>query len=104
MSMKRPGRLVALDDAHGLYTMCANSHRWARIYPDFALPRSHVRDDVLVQQRPATSRTTARTASAFRTRRAPPADSVLSHATLNTLPPTSTNTRVAVTVGMRHAF
>ncbi|MGF6413837.1 hypothetical protein OKW37_005572 [Paraburkholderia sp. MM5482-R2] len=34
----------------------------------------------------------------------PPADSVLSHATLNTLPPTSTNTRVAVTVGMPHAF
>ncbi|MGF6372686.1 hypothetical protein OKW40_005502 [Paraburkholderia sp. RAU6.4a] len=34
----------------------------------------------------------------------PPTDSVLSHATLNTLPPSSTNTRVAVTVGMPHAF
>ncbi|HEY2609082.1 porin [Paraburkholderia sp. RL18-103-BIB-C] len=33
-----------------------------------------------------------------------PADSVLSHAMINTLSPSSTNTQVAVTVGMRHAF
>lgn len=33
-----------------------------------------------------------------------PADSVLSHAMLNTLSPSSTGTQVAVTVGMRHAF
>ncbi|ACD21488.1 porin [Paraburkholderia phytofirmans] len=33
-----------------------------------------------------------------------PADSVLSHAMINTLSPSATNTQVAVTVGMRHAF
>ncbi|CAD6562336.1 Outer membrane porin protein [Paraburkholderia kirstenboschensis] len=33
-----------------------------------------------------------------------PADSVLSHAMINTLSPSSTNTQVAVTVGMRHTF
>jgi predicted porin len=33
-----------------------------------------------------------------------PADSVLSHAMLNTLSPSATNSQVAVTVGMRHAF
>ena len=33
-----------------------------------------------------------------------PADSVLSHAMINTLSPSSTSTQVAVTVGMRHAF
>ncbi len=33
-----------------------------------------------------------------------PADSVLSHAMINTLSPSSSNTQVAVTVGMRHAF
>jgi len=33
-----------------------------------------------------------------------PADSVLSHAMINTLSPSSTNTQVAVTVGMRHQF
>jgi general bacterial porin, GBP family len=33
-----------------------------------------------------------------------PADSVLSHAMLNTLSPSATNTQVAVTVGMRHTF
>ncbi|MEM5438823.1 porin [Paraburkholderia diazotrophica] len=33
-----------------------------------------------------------------------PADSVLSHAMINTLSPSATNTQVAVTVGMRHTF
>ncbi len=33
-----------------------------------------------------------------------PADSVLSHAMINTLSPSSTNSQVAVTVGLRHAF
>ncbi len=33
-----------------------------------------------------------------------PANSVLSHAMINTLSPSSTNTQVAVTVGMRHQF
>lgn len=33
-----------------------------------------------------------------------PADSVLSHAMINTLSPSSTDTQVAVTVGMRHSF
>ncbi|USX11246.1 porin [Paraburkholderia fungorum] len=33
-----------------------------------------------------------------------PADSVLSHAMINTLSPSSTGTQVAVTAGMRHAF
>ena len=33
-----------------------------------------------------------------------PADSVLSHAMINTLSPSATDTQVAVTVGMRHAF
>ncbi|WP_345816095.1 porin [Paraburkholderia sp. PREW-6R] len=33
-----------------------------------------------------------------------PADSVLSHAMINTLSPSSTNAQVAVTVGLRHAF
>jgi predicted porin len=33
-----------------------------------------------------------------------PADSVLSHAMINTLSPSATNTQVAVTVGLRHAF
>jgi general bacterial porin, GBP family len=33
-----------------------------------------------------------------------PADSILSHAMINTLSPSSTNAQVAVTVGMRHAF
>ncbi|MBP0590816.1 porin [Paraburkholderia sp. LEh10] len=33
-----------------------------------------------------------------------PADSVLSHAMINTLSPSSTDTQVAVTIGMRHAF
>jgi predicted porin len=33
-----------------------------------------------------------------------PADSVLSHAMINTLSPSSTNTQVAVTIGLRHAF
>lgn len=33
-----------------------------------------------------------------------PADSVLSHAMINTLSPSSTNSQVAVTVGVRHAF
>jgi GBP family porin len=33
-----------------------------------------------------------------------PADSVLSHAMLNTLSPSSSNTQVAITAGMRHTF
>jgi len=33
-----------------------------------------------------------------------PADSVVSHAMINTLSPSATNTQVAVTVGMRHSF
>jgi len=33
-----------------------------------------------------------------------PADSVLSHAMINTLSPSSTDSQVAVTVGMRHTF
>ncbi|MFL9947119.1 porin [Paraburkholderia agricolaris] len=33
-----------------------------------------------------------------------PADSVLSHAMINTLSPSASNSQVAVTVGMRHAF
>lgn len=33
-----------------------------------------------------------------------PADSVLSHAMLNTLSPSSTNTQIAVTIGLRHTF
>jgi predicted porin len=33
-----------------------------------------------------------------------PADSVLSHAMINTLSPSSSNSQVAVTVGMRHTF
>ena len=73
---------------HGAYNGSSPGWNTAMLQTDYALSK---RTDFYVE-------------GVYQNVHGAPADSVLSHAMINTLSPSSTNTQVAVTVGMRHAF
>jgi general bacterial porin, GBP family len=73
---------------HGAYNGSAPGWNTAMLQTDYALSK---RTDFYLE-------------GVYQNVHGAPEDSVLSHAMLNTLSPSATNTQVAVTVGMRHAF
>ncbi|MCC8400766.1 porin [Paraburkholderia sp. MMS20-SJTN17] len=73
---------------HGAYNGSSPAWNSAMLQTDYALSK---RTDIYLE-------------GVYQNAHGAPADSVLSHAMLNTLSPSSTSTQVAVTVGMRHAF
>ncbi|WP_322015217.1 porin [Paraburkholderia sp. J12] len=73
---------------HGAYNGASPGWNTAMLQTDYALSK---RTDFYVE-------------GVYENVHGAPADSVLSHAMINTLAPSATNTQVAVTVGMRHSF
>lgn len=73
---------------HGAYNGAAPGWNTAMLQSDYALSK---RTDFYLE-------------GVYQNVHGAPPDSVLSHAMINTLSPSSTNTQVAVTVGLRHTF
>lgn len=73
---------------HGAYNGAAPGWNTAMLQTDYAFSK---RTDIYLE-------------GVYQNVHGAPADSVLSHAMINTLSPSSTNTQVAVTVGLRHTF
>jgi predicted porin len=73
---------------HGAYNGSSPGWNTAMLQTDYALSK---RTDVYLE-------------GVYQNVHGAPADSVLSHAMINTLSPSSTDSQVAVTVGLRHAF
>ncbi|MDE1182658.1 porin [Paraburkholderia sp.] len=73
---------------HGAYNGSSPGWNTAMLQTDYSLSK---RTDVYLE-------------GVYQSVHGAPADSVLSHAMINTLSPSSSDTQVAVTVGLRHAF